>query len=31
MHDSYSTLIYTIAIWHLELDLAFLVARHLDS
>ena len=31
MHDSYLTLIYTIVIRHLELDLAFLVARYLDS
>ena len=31
MHDSYSTLIYTIATRHLELDLAFLVARYLDN
>ena len=31
MHDSYLTLICTIAIWHLELDLASLEARHLDN
>ena len=31
IYDSYSTLRYTIAIRYLELDLASLVIRYLDS
>ena len=31
MHDSYPALRYIVATRHLELDLASLVVRHLDS